>query len=48
MPWTEEGKYICPFCQLEMEDGIVVLNKHREPGGECDQLMEAHDTEGMI
>lgn len=34
-------KFLCGFCKTYIDDGIESLNKHREPGGECDQKMAA-------
>jgi len=28
--------YVCPFCKMEIEDGIDNLIEHRKPGGDCD------------
>jgi hypothetical protein len=36
----EELMYKCSFCGLYVKHGIVALNTHREPGGECDQQMD--------
>lgn len=37
--------YRCPFCKLLTRDGIVFLQEHRKPGGECEteQLDRADD-----
>jgi hypothetical protein len=35
--------YVCPFCKMEIEDGIDSLTAHREPGGVCDtRMLELH------
>lgn len=31
--------YRCPVCQMDVEDRLALLYKHREPDGECDQRM---------
>lgn len=30
--------YRCPFCKMEIPDGIDALREHRKEGGDCDKI----------